>query len=179
MPAPPSGEQFEIVHGEQRASIVEVGGGIRSYAHGARDVLEPYPLEKICDGAHGAVLVPWPNRLGDGSYEFDGQSHQLELNEPEKRNAIHGLLRWLPWRAVEREADRVVVAARDPPAAGLPVRPRGLGRVRALRRGPDGHPARPQRRRRQRARTARASTPTSRRGAARSTPAAWSCPRRS
>jgi aldose 1-epimerase len=39
MPAAPSGEQFEIVHGEQRATIVEVGGGIRSYSHGGRDVL--------------------------------------------------------------------------------------------------------------------------------------------
>jgi aldose 1-epimerase len=120
MSAPPSGEQFEIVHGEQRATIVEVGGGIRSYSHGGRDVLDPYPLEKICDGAHGAVLMPWPNRLGDGSYEFDGQRYQLELTEPEKQNAIHGLLRWVNWRATEHDADRVVVAARIHPRPGYP-----------------------------------------------------------
>ena len=120
MPAPPSGEQFEIVHGEQRASIVEVGGGIRSYRHGERDVLELYPLESMCDGAHGAVLMPWPNRLADGSYEFGGQQHQLPLSEPDKHNAIHGLLRWLPWRAVEREPDRVVVATRIHPRPGYP-----------------------------------------------------------
>jgi aldose 1-epimerase len=121
MPAPPpSGEQFEIAHGEQRASIVEVGGGIRSYAHGGRDVLEPFPLEAICDGAHGTVLMPWPNRLGDGSYEFDGHRHQLDLSEPARHNAIHGLLRWANWRAVEREADRVVVAARIHPRPGYP-----------------------------------------------------------
>jgi aldose 1-epimerase len=120
MAQPPSGEQFEIAHGEQRATIVEVGGGIRAYSHGGRDVLEPYPLDRMCDGAHGAVLVPWPNRLGDGSYEFDGERHQLDLSEPDKRNAIHGLLRWVPWRAVEREADRVVVAARLHPGPGYP-----------------------------------------------------------
>jgi aldose 1-epimerase len=120
MPAPPSGEQFEIVYGQQRARIVEVGGGIRSYSHGERDVLEPYPLEMICDGAHGAVLMPWPNRLRDGSYTFDGQEHQLDLSEPEKHNAIHGLLRWLPWRAVERDAERVVMAARIHPRPGYP-----------------------------------------------------------
>ncbi len=120
MPAPPSGEQFEIVHGEQRATIVEVGGGVRSYSHGERDVLEPYPLAKICDGAHGAVLMPWPNRLRDGSYEFDGNHYQLALDEPAKQNAIHGLLRWVPWRAVEREADRVVVEARIHPRPGYP-----------------------------------------------------------
>lgn len=120
MPAPPSGEQFEIVHGEQRATIVEVGGGIRSYRHGERDVLEPYPLEMMSDGAHGAVLMPWPNRLGDGSYEFDGEHYQLALDEPAKQNAIHGLLRWVPWRAAEREADRVVVQARIHPRPGYP-----------------------------------------------------------
>lgn len=120
MPAPPSGEQFEIVHGEQRASIVEVGGGIRSYTHGVREVLEPYPLEEMCDGAHGAVLMPWPNRLADGSYGFDGRHHQLDLTEPAKQNAIHGLLRWVPWRAVEREDDRVVMAARIHPRPGYP-----------------------------------------------------------
>jgi hypothetical protein len=29
MGAPPSGEQFEIRHGQQWATIVEVGGGVR------------------------------------------------------------------------------------------------------------------------------------------------------
>jgi aldose 1-epimerase len=120
MPAPPSGEQFEIVHGEQRATIVEVGGGIRAYSHGERDVLEPYPLEEICDGAHGAVLLPWPNRLGDGSYEFDGRKYQVELSEPEKHNAIHGFLRWVPWRASEHDPDRVVMQTRLHPRPGYP-----------------------------------------------------------
>ena len=120
MAQPPSGEQFEIVHGEQRATIVEVGGGIRAYVDGTREVLESYPLEQMGDGAHGAVLIPWPNRLGDGSYAFDGVGHQLDLSEPAKQNAIHGLLRWLPWRTVEREPDRVVVGARIHPRSGYP-----------------------------------------------------------
>jgi len=120
MSQPPSGEQFEIAHGEQRATIVEVGGGIRAYTDGAREVLESYPLEEMSDGAHGAVLIPWPNRLGDGSYAFDGVGHQLDLSEPAKHNAIHGLLRWVPWRAVEREPERVVLGARIHPRSGYP-----------------------------------------------------------
>ena len=31
MTVPPSGEQFAIAAGDQRATIVEVGGGIRAY----------------------------------------------------------------------------------------------------------------------------------------------------
>ena len=44
MAAPPSGEQFEIRHGTQRATIVEVGGGVREYTVGDRPVLDPYDL---------------------------------------------------------------------------------------------------------------------------------------
>jgi aldose 1-epimerase len=120
VPAPPSGEQFEIVHDEQRATIVEVGGGIREYRSGERDVLEPYPLEQMCDGAHGAVLVPWPNRVADGRYRFDGRDLQLPLSEPATHNAIHGLARWRAWRPLERAADRVRMGIRLHPEPGYP-----------------------------------------------------------
>jgi aldose 1-epimerase len=120
LPAPPSGEQFEIRHGDQRATIVEVGGGIRELFAGDRAVLEPYELGATCDGGHGAVLVPWPNRIGDGRYSFDGIERQLALTEPGRGNAIHGLLRWAPWRALEHEPDRVLMGARLHPHPGYP-----------------------------------------------------------
>ena len=116
----PSGEQFEIAHADHRATIVEVGGGIRSYSVGERQVLDPYPREAIADGAHGAPLIPWPNRLADGRYSFDGASYQLALTEPDRGNAIHGLLRWRNWEALERAADRVVVGIRLHPMPGWP-----------------------------------------------------------
>jgi aldose 1-epimerase len=117
---PPSGEQWEIAHGEQRATIVEVGGGVRAYDHAERPVLDPYPLEMMCDGAHGAPLIPWPNRLADGRFSFDGQELQLALTEPATHNAIHGLLRWRPWRLLEREESRVRVGTRLFPMQGWP-----------------------------------------------------------
>jgi aldose 1-epimerase len=122
-PAPisaPSGEQFELVRDEQRATIVEVGGGVREYTCAQRPVLDPYPLEAICDGAHGAPLIPWPNRLADGRYRFEGLDYQLALSEPEAHNAIHGLLRWRLWHALEREPERVVMATRLLPLPGYP-----------------------------------------------------------
>ena len=116
----PSGKQFEIRYGEQRATIVEVGGGIREYSDGGRDVLEPYPVDAICDGAHGAPLIPWPNRLADGRYSFDGEDFQVALTEPEQGNAIHGFLRWRPWRSVEHEESQVTMAADLFPLDGYP-----------------------------------------------------------
>jgi aldose 1-epimerase len=120
MRTPPSGEQFEISHGEQRATVVEVGGGIREYAVGGRAVLDPYPIEAICDGAHGAPLIPWPNRLADGRYSFDGVDHQVAQTEPTKRNAIHGFLRWRSWQANEKASERVVMGTTIHPLEGYP-----------------------------------------------------------
>lgn len=117
---PPSGEQFEIGYGAQRATIVEVGGGIREYSRAGSDVLDPYPLDAICDGAHGTPLIPWPNRLADGRYSFGGADHQLALTEPERHNAIHGLLRWRSWRMLLHEAASVVVGCRLQPMPGYP-----------------------------------------------------------
>jgi aldose 1-epimerase len=116
----PSGEQHEIRSGNQHATVVEVGGGIRTYTVGDRDVLHPYDEDDICDGAHGQPLVPWPNRLADGRYAFDGDDYQVDLTEPGKRNAIHGFLLWRAWHAVERSDDRVVMATRLHPMPGYP-----------------------------------------------------------
>jgi len=116
----PSGEQFEIRAGGHRATIVEVGGGVREYEVEGRAVLDPYPADQMCDGAHGAPLIPWPNRLGDGRYVFDGIEYQVPLTEPEKLNAIHGFLLWRRWDALERDVDRVVMGTRLYPLAGYP-----------------------------------------------------------
>jgi aldose 1-epimerase len=111
-PVAPSGQQFEIALGDQRATIVEVGGGIREYAVAGRPVLDPYPRQAICDGGHGAPLIPWPNRLKDGRYSFDGADYRVALSEPAAGNAIHGFTRWWPWQALARESDRVDMGVR-------------------------------------------------------------------
>jgi aldose 1-epimerase len=120
LPIAPSGEQYELAAGDYRAVVVEVGGGIRSLRCVQRDVLQPYPLDAMCDAAHGAPLIPWPNRLADGRYSFDGVQYQLALTEPDKHNAIHGLLRWRTWDVLVRSADRVVVGTRLYPMQGYP-----------------------------------------------------------
>ena len=116
----PSGELFETRADGQRATIVEVGGGLREYEVDSRPVIEPYSVDRMRDGAHGAPLIPWPNRLADGRYSFDGEEYQVPLTEPEKRNAIHGFLLWRSWEAVEGDADRVVVSTRLYPLEGYP-----------------------------------------------------------
>ncbi|HET6684095.1 MAG TPA: aldose 1-epimerase family protein [Gaiella sp.] len=120
MPIAPSGEQVELTHGDRRAVIVEVGGGLRTYTVGGRDVLDGYAADELCTSGRGQVLLPWPNRIEDGSYEFEGSRHQLPLTEVSAGNAIHGLVRWATWVIAERGADRVVVEHVLHPQPGYP-----------------------------------------------------------
>jgi aldose 1-epimerase len=97
-----------------------VGGGLREYFVGERRVLDGYAVDAMCDGARGQTLVPWPNRVQDGVWERDGVRRQLALTEPEQHNAIHGLVRWMPWRAVAQSEDAVTVACTSYPQPGYP-----------------------------------------------------------
>jgi aldose 1-epimerase len=116
----PSGEQIEIRAGDQLVVVVEVGGGLRSYTVDGRDVLDGYGADEMASAGRGQVLMPWPNRLEDGVYEFGGSRHQLPLNEPDARNAIHGLVRWEAWAVEDRDADRVVLGHTLHPQPGYP-----------------------------------------------------------
>ncbi len=55
-------------------------------------------------GGQGDVLMPFPGRIADGRYTFDGASYQLEKNDKEGPNAIHGFVRTLPWRVARLQA---------------------------------------------------------------------------
>jgi aldose 1-epimerase len=100
--------------------VSETGGGLRTYTAGGHDVLDGYrPGEPVRSG-RGQVLIPWPNRLEDGIYEFDGRSYQLPLTEPERGNAIHGLVRSAQWHEAEQEGERVMMEHALRPQPGYP-----------------------------------------------------------
>lgn len=103
----PSGAQVEIEHGTHRATIVEVGGGLRTYRVGDWDVLDGYELGEMAGGGRGQPLMPWPNRLRDGRYSFDGEHYALGLSEPATGTAIHGLVRWANWTVAAHSPGQV------------------------------------------------------------------------
>lgn len=116
----PSGAQHEISRGAQRAVVVEVGGGLRSYEGSQGPLLDGYSADEACSGGRGQPLIPWPNRVRDGRYEFGGASYQLALTEPAAQNAIHGLVRWANWTVADRAPDRVVMEYILHPQTGWP-----------------------------------------------------------
>ena len=131
----PTGRQTEIAHGDYAATVTEVGGHLRSLTWRGRPLVAAFEEDAIPLAFEGAVLAPWPNRLADGRYEFDGTRYQVDLSEPDRRNALHGLVAWAPWAADSSDATSVVLTHRLWPRAGYPFL---LDFSVTYRLGPDG-----------------------------------------
>jgi aldose 1-epimerase len=116
----PSGAQWTISRRAHRATIVELGGGLREYTVDGSPVVAGYGERALASKGAGQVLAPWPNRLRDGRYRHNGVLHQLALSEPDKGNAIHGLVRWTSWHRVDQTPESVTVATTLPPHPGYP-----------------------------------------------------------
>ncbi len=117
---PPSGHQMEMVFGSQRAVITGLGASLRTYEVDGWSVVDGYAVDEMASGGRGQLLIPWPNRIGDGRYHFLGADYQLPLTEPGKHNASHGLVRWSPWALEQPARDRVVGRHHVYPQPGYP-----------------------------------------------------------
>ena len=51
------------------------------------------------------VLFPFPNRIRDGRFTWEGKTYQLPLTDPVQKNAAHGFACRVPWRVVDSGAD--------------------------------------------------------------------------
>lgn len=114
----PTGEQYRISHGDQEAVVTEVGAGLRTFSVGGVDVVHGYDVDEECHSGRGQHLMPWPNRIRDGRYRFGGVDQLLALSEPERHNAIHGLVRFTPFRLLTHAPDRVEQQLRLFPQTG-------------------------------------------------------------
>jgi aldose 1-epimerase len=83
-------------------------------------VVDGYPAGEMASGGRGQTLIPWPNRLAGGRYEFGGTAHQLALTEPTAGNAIHGLTRWANWTVRSAGTDAADLGYALHPQPGYP-----------------------------------------------------------
>jgi aldose 1-epimerase len=115
-----SGRQTVLVHDDQMVVVVEVGGALRTYRAGGRDILDGYGPAEMCDSGRGQPLIPWPNRLAGGRYTFEGATCQAALDEVAAGNAIHGLTRWRSWDVTQTGEAEAVMRLRLLPSPGYP-----------------------------------------------------------
>jgi aldose 1-epimerase len=116
----PTGRQFRLSAGSAEAVVTEIGGGLRSLRMDGRDLVAGFAADQLRPVYRGAVLAPWPNRVGAGWYAWDGHEHRLPLTEPDRGNALHGLLCWTPWLPTAQHDDLLSLTAKVWPQAGYP-----------------------------------------------------------
>jgi len=111
MSAPTSDTEILLSFDSQRAVVSPWGASLRRYFIAETNGHETDIVWGYSGGAHkkggqGDVLIPFPGRVAEGRYSFDGQTFQLERNDKEGPNAIHGFVRTLPWKVREVQSSR-------------------------------------------------------------------------
>ena len=122
MAHPLNGREIHLHHGAYAASIVALGASVRSLEHDGRPLVVPFAADRMRPVFRGALLAPWPNRVVDGRYTFDGEDQQLALSEPDRGHALHGLLGWADWQVGAVSDDAVTLTAELAPSSGYPHR---------------------------------------------------------
>lgn len=106
--------ELSLSFGNQQAVVSPWGASLRRYwlindRGEETDLVWGYSGGSNKRGGQGDVLIPFPGRVRDGRYTFDGQSLQLECNDKEGPNAIHGFVRNLPWQVREIRTNAVTL----------------------------------------------------------------------
>ena len=109
-----------LASGEYSVEISTYGGGLRVCEYGGKPLVESYPRGDVPPLSSNAILAPWTNRTEDGAFDFAGQSHQLDINEPARTNAIHGFVRSERWDIRESTDDHAVLECAITPRNGWP-----------------------------------------------------------
>ncbi|SDD75156.1 hypothetical protein [Glycomyces harbinensis] len=99
------------------------------------DLVEPTARFAEPPGMAGAVLVPWPNRVADAHWRYDGAEQRLKVTEPELGHANHGLLAAHDFTVRAASAASVTLTA---PVTGHPGYPFDLDVAVTYRLRPDG-----------------------------------------
>ena len=116
----PSGDQFEFAAGGYRAVVTEAGATLRVLEHDGRPLIHGFAEDEMSSAGRGQLLMPWPNRIRDGAYTFDGRDLQLGLTEPARHNATHGLARWEAWSPEEHASSSASLSYRLMAQSGYP-----------------------------------------------------------
>jgi aldose 1-epimerase len=115
-----NGQRWDLEHGIHRASVVQRGGALQSYSVDGVDVVDGFADEELPPAFNGAVLAPWPNRIRDGRWTWNGHQYQLPVNEPGTGSALHGLVSDVLWELDSVGPDAVTLSVPIAPSAGYP-----------------------------------------------------------
>ena len=117
-----TGAQYRLRSGTAEATVVGLAGALREYRVDGIDYVEPYPAQSIPPAGNGIQMSPWPNRVAGARWSLHEAQQQLDVTEPTRGHASHGLLRNTQFIPEAVTADRVVLRGEIHPQHGWPFR---------------------------------------------------------
>lgn len=117
---PRSGQQYTIHHGDYTAVVTELGATLRKLTFRGEDIIATWDPDRPVPCSNGQLLVPYPNRIADGVYTFEGNTYELPVDEHERNNAIHGYGYRAFWNLERLTDDAVMLAWRTGSMHGYP-----------------------------------------------------------
>lgn len=111
--------EWTLEHGDQTAVVCALGGRLRSYRVGAREVLAGEENPELF-AFRGSLLAPWPNRVVGGRWTWDGVEHQLPVNDHVAQASLHGLVYDLVFALEGSTGDSVSLLLALEPSPGYP-----------------------------------------------------------
>ncbi len=87
-------KEFKLKNGDSELIVSPDGGALVAFNYFGFNYLAEKFNGNFIESGQGQILLPWPNRIKGGVYEYLGTQYQLPINEVAHNNAIHGLLRW-------------------------------------------------------------------------------------
>lgn len=122
---PLSGDQYGIEYTDSKgrkhqAIVSSIGCALRLYTVDGLNVVVPFDENELPRHFSGVALFPFPNRLGDGLYEFGGKTLQAPINEVDRNNQLHSFSQFYDFELIEKSDNSVTLGLRMPPTKPYP-----------------------------------------------------------
>ena len=111
---------LEGSRGIVRATVDRVGASLNSAEVAGVAVVPAWHPDTPRPFSSGVTLAPWPNRIRDGRWSWEGKELQLEVSELDRQTALHGLVTDALWDVSHHTASSVTLSTDIQPSAGYP-----------------------------------------------------------
>jgi aldose 1-epimerase len=115
-----SGNEFKLGTDGYEAIITRRAAALRQLTYQGRNLIVPFAAGEPIPDYRGIIAAPWPNRIADGKYSFDGIDHELPVNEHARQTSLHGLAFDKDWTVKENDARSLTLTCTVGNSAGYP-----------------------------------------------------------
>jgi aldose 1-epimerase len=100
----------------------QLGGCIAGLWLGSEPVLRATPAAELTSARQSGsyALVPFSNRVGEATLQWQGTQHPLVRNNGAEPHAIHGVGWQRPWTVLQEDTQHVMLSYEHRPDAGWP-----------------------------------------------------------